>query len=58
MHETAVLLNIFVETRIFFSGFFENRQYLFKIEMFCNIINVFHVTFDKFNAPLPNINLI
>jgi len=27
-------------------------KYLFKIEIFFNIINVFAVTFDKLNAPL------
>jgi len=26
------------------------EQYLFKIEIFCNIINAFTVTFDQFNA--------
>ncbi len=25
-------------------------MYLFEIEIFCNIINVFTVTFDQFNA--------
>ncbi len=26
------------------------QQHLFEIEIFCNIINVFTVTFDKLNA--------
>ncbi len=30
------------------------EQHLFEIEIFCNIINVFTVTFDQFNASLIN----
>ncbi len=30
------------------------EQHLFEIEIFCNIIIVFTVTFDQFNASLPN----
>jgi len=26
------------------------EQYLFQIEKFCNIINIFTVNFDQFNA--------
>ncbi len=34
------------------------EQYLFKIETFCNIANVFTVTFYYFNAPLQNSKLL
>ncbi len=30
------------------------EQHLFKIEMFCNILNDVTVTFDKFNTSLVN----
>ncbi len=30
------------------------EQHLFEIEIFCNIISVFTVTFDQFNASLLN----
>ncbi len=30
------------------------EQHLFQIEIFCDIINVFTVTFDQFNASLMN----
>ncbi len=30
------------------------RKHLFDIEIYCNIINVFTVTFDQFNASLMN----
>ncbi len=30
------------------------EQHLFEIEIFCNIINVFTVTFDQLNAFLMN----
>ncbi len=30
------------------------EQHLFEIEIFCNIINVFTVTFDQFNASVDN----
>ncbi len=30
------------------------EQHLFKIEIFCNITNVFTATFDQFNASLMN----
>ncbi len=33
------------------------EQCLFEIEIFCNIINVFTVTFDKFNVSLMNKNI-
>ncbi len=47
MLKTVVLLNIFVETETFFSGFFE-------IEIFCHIWNVFTLTFYQLNATLLN----
>ncbi len=55
-----MLLNIFMETETFFSpqGSLMNiklkKQHLFKTEIFCNIKNVFTVTFDQFNASLLN----
>ncbi len=33
------------------------EQYLFEIYIFCDIINVFTVTFDQFNASLLNKNI-
>jgi len=30
------------------------EQHLFEIEIFCNIINIFTVTFDQFNASFLN----
>ncbi len=33
------------------------EEHLFKIEIFCNIMNVFTVAFDKFNASLLNKNI-
>ncbi len=44
--QTVVLLNIFVETVIF------KKQHLIEIKIFCNTINVFTATFDKFNTPM------
>ncbi len=44
--EQVVLLNMFVKTVI--------KQYLFKIRIFCSILNVLTVTFDQFNASLLN----
>ncbi len=41
----------------FFSQSSLNRKFkrtAFKIEIFCNIINVFTVTFDQFDASLLN----
>ncbi len=52
-----MLLNIFVETMIHFSGFFNEgsiEQHLFEIEIFCNIINVFTLIFKQFNTSLLN----
>ncbi len=40
----SVLLLIFAKTIILFSGFCD------EIEIFCNIVNNFTVTFDQFNA--------
>ncbi len=33
------------------------EQHLFEIEIFCNIINVFTVTFDQFNTSLMNLSI-
>ncbi len=41
--------NIFVETNTF-----QDSLHLLKIEILCNITNVFSVTFDKLNASLLN----
>ncbi len=58
MLKTAVLLNIFVETQIFFKILWwieiSKDQHCFVIRIFCNIIIVFNVTFDQFNASLLN----
>ncbi len=52
------LLNIFVETQIFFTILWwieiSKDQHCFVIRIFCNIIVVFNVTFDQFNASLLN----
>ncbi len=60
MVQTVVLLNIFLETVMFLlQDTLINRkiintkskeQYLFKIELFCNIIRIFTVYFDNFNV--------
>ncbi len=42
--KTVKLLNIIVES--------SKEQHLYEIEIFCNIINVFSVTFHQFNASL------
>ncbi len=55
-----MLLHIFVETMMHFysQDSLMNRKFkrphLFEIEIFCNIINVFTVTFDQFDASLLN----
>ncbi len=61
MLKTVVLHNIFMETVILFifQDFLINRkcskeQHLFEIEILCNIINLFSVTFDQFNESLIN----
>ncbi len=55
MLKSVVLLNIFVETTIyFFQAFLLNRKHLFERETFYNIINTFTVTFDQINASLLN----
>ncbi len=61
MLKTVVLHNIFVET--WFILFFKihrwiessKEQHLFEI--FCNIINIFTVIFDRFNVYLMNKNI-
>ncbi len=43
-----------------FSGLFKeqkDKKTSFEIEIFCNILNVFTVTFDQFNAYLLNKNI-
>ncbi len=49
---------IFLWKPWFFSRFIDEQsskeQHLFKAEIFCNITNVFTVTFDEVNAPLLN----
>ncbi len=53
-------LNIFVETMIhFFNQDFDKcKKHLFETEIFCNIINIFTVTFYKLNASLLNKNIL
>ncbi len=58
MLKTIVLLNIFVETTYFFvqdtlMKVQKNNTYL-KYKSFCNIINVFTVTFGHFTTSLLN----
>ncbi len=58
----TVLLIEFVESLNFFLQFFDEQnvqnKYLFKVEIFSYIINVFTVTFDELNVSLLNkINL-
>ncbi len=51
--KSVMLLNIFfVDTKIHFLGCFDEWNSVFEIEIFCNIINVFSVTFSEFNASL------
>ncbi len=63
MLKTVVLLHIFVETvtPLIFQDSLINtiskEQHLFQIEIFCNILNVFTVTFDRFNVYLLNKNI-
>ncbi len=49
MLKTIVLLNISVETVTPFI-LSSKEQNLFEIDIFCNIINVFAVNFEQFNA--------
>uniref|UniRef100_A0A8C1N9F7 glutaminase n=1 Tax=Cyprinus carpio TaxID=7962 RepID=A0A8C1N9F7_CYPCA len=51
MLKTVVPLSISVETVKFIKN-------LFEIKIFCNILNVFTVTFDQFNDSLVNKNII
>ncbi len=61
MLKTDVLLNIFVENVIFFfflldslmNGKHKRTTFIWN-DIFCNIINVFTVTFEQFNASLLN----
>ncbi len=61
-HHLVVLLNIFVETvmRLIFFRIYRSskEQRLFEIKIFCNIINVFTVTFDHFIASLMNKSIV
>ncbi len=54
---TVVLLNISGETDIFSSSLWWiesiKEQNVFKIGIFSNIINIYAVTFDHFNASIP-----
>ncbi len=57
-----MLLNIFVETCIFqdsliYKKIKKEQHFFFKTEIFCNIINVFTVPLDQFNASLLNKNI-
>ncbi len=45
---------MFVKTMIHFLGYLKHLFYLFEIEIFCNIIHVFTVTFEQFNTTLSN----
>ncbi len=60
MLKTVVLLNIFVEIVIhfIFQDSLMNRKFkrtvFFEIEIVCNIVNVFTITFNQLNASLLN----
>jgi len=55
--KTVVLFNTFVEILSFIQDFWSlKEQHLFEIEIFCNIINDFTVSFDQMNAS--SINLL
>ncbi len=64
MLKTVVLLNIFVEIVIhfIFQDSQMNRKFkrtaLFEIDIFCNIINGFIVTFGQFNASLMDKSIV
>ncbi len=47
---TVLLINTFVETRIFFfQDYLMDRQLLFETVFIFNFVKVFTVTFDQFN---------
>ncbi len=57
MLKTVLLLNIFIETVIHFLGIFwwierSKENNLFEIVIFCDIINIFTVSFSQLNASL------
>ncbi len=59
MLKTVVLLHIFVNWYILFSGLlikrkFKRTTFIWNIEIFYNIINLFTVAFDQFSASLLN----
>ncbi len=46
--------NLFLWHKAEFSAENSKEQYLFWIEIFCEVVQVFTVTFDQFNASLMN----
>jgi len=51
-----ISIHIFVETDTFYlSGFFDEYKVQKNRVIFCDIINVFTVTFDQFNASLSSL---
>ncbi len=58
MLKTVVLIHIFVETVNLWWKESSKEQHIFKIEIFCYIINVFTVPFDQLNASLLNISIV
>ncbi len=52
MLKTVVLHNIFVMHLIFLDFLMNKKQHLYETEIFCDIINVSTVTFEKCNASL------
>ncbi len=55
MYQTVVLLNILVETVMhFFQDSLMNKKFKRTAFIFCNIINVFTITFETFNVSLLN----
>ncbi len=61
MLKTIVLPNIYLKTWCIFFNYLMKiksiEQHLFEEEIFSNIINIFTVTLDQFNASLLNQNI-
>ncbi len=55
MFKTVVQLYIFMKTKIHFPGSFDEqkakKQHIFHLDIFCNNVKVFTVTFNKLNTP-------
>ncbi len=55
MFKTLKQLYIFMKTKIYFPGSFDEqkakKQHIFNLDVFCNNVKVFTVTFNKLNTP-------